>query len=75
MKLEELFAKVLDVPASSLNDESSPRTIATWDSLGRIGLIMAMEETYRLQFTTQELEGLANLGDVRAFLRQKGIAV
>ena len=35
-KLYKLIAKILDVPVSDINDESSPETIENWDSFNSL---------------------------------------
>jgi hypothetical protein len=40
--LIKLFADELDVAASSLSEESSPDTVATWDSLASMNLVAAI---------------------------------
>jgi len=35
-----------------------------WDSLAHINLIVAVEKAFRVSFTTKEVRGLANVGDL-----------
>lgn len=70
--LEELFANVLDVDAADLTDASSPASIETWDSVAAINLIVGMQETFNVVFTTKEIEGMKCLGDARRVLMARG---
>ena len=42
-KLYEIIAKIMDVPASEINDESSPETIESWDSFNSLLLADELE--------------------------------
>jgi acyl carrier protein len=72
MQLETLFATVLDIPTTNLDDQSSPKTVASWNSLGHLKLITAMEELYGVTFSSAEIRSLKSLGSARAILQAKG---
>ena len=74
MKLEELFAKILAEPVSTLSDDASPITVRSWDSLRHIELVMAAEVQYGIRFETSEVTTMRTLGCMRDMLQQKGIA-
>ena len=42
-RLYKTIAEVLGVPSDSINDDSSPETIPTWDSLNHLNIVMALE--------------------------------
>ena len=73
MSLSELVSKVLREPVGNLTDESSPDTVKGWDSFNHIQLMVALEETYRVRFTTVEMDTMKTLGMVKEALRRKGI--
>lgn len=74
MRLEDLFAPILGVSPADLSDTSSPDNVDGWDSLMGINLIMGMQETYRVRFSTQEIEQMWSLGDARRVLAGKGVS-
>jgi acyl carrier protein len=73
--LHRLVAEAMDVPAASLTDDSSPETVATWDSAAGMSLIVLLEETYGIFFETEEIGRLTSVGAIRQVLRGKGIAL
>jgi acyl carrier protein len=75
MSLEELFGSILDLDPASLTDTTQQAAIKAWDSMTHINLIAALEETYGVQFSTQEIQEIKSLGAARLLLRQKGAAV
>jgi acyl carrier protein len=74
MRLEELFATILQEPATTLSDAASPSTHRSWDSLRHIELVMAAEAAYGIRFATAEVVTIRTLGCMRGLLQQKGIA-
>jgi acyl carrier protein len=75
MKLNELVARVLREPVENLTDESSPDSVKGWDSFNHIQLMVALEETYRVRFTTVEMDGMKSLGRLKDALSKRGIPI
>ena len=70
-----LFADILEVDAASLNDDSSPDTVAQWDSLAAMHLVAGIEEKFETQLSTKEIMKMSSVGLARAALKDKGIDV
>ena len=73
MTLEQLFSAVLRVPVESLDDTSSPASIAAWDSMATMNLVAALEEAHGIALSTSEIRALSSLGAARAMLATRGI--
>ncbi len=73
MKLEALFANLLQEPIESINEETSPRSTRSWDSLKHLELVIAIEGAYSVQFSMPEIVGLNSLGNIRQMLKLKGV--
>jgi len=74
-KLLELFAEVLKVDASSLDDQSSPDNVAEWDSLAAMLLVSAIEERYHIQLSTKEIMKMVSIGLARKALHARQVDV
>ena len=74
-RLAEIFATVLRVDAETLNDESSPENIQSWDSMNAIRLVTAIEESFNVELTTSEIMRMRTLGLARDVLRRKGVSL
>ena len=48
------MATILRVPASEISDSSSMDTIATWDSLAHMNLVLAIEEEFDVSIPDDE---------------------
>ena len=57
-----VIAAVLKLPASALNDRSSPDDVPSWDSLQHLQIILALEEEFGLQFAPDDIDHLQTVG-------------
>ena len=73
--LIELFADVLQVDASELNDSSSPESVKQWDSLTAMTLVVAIEEKFSVQLSTKEIMKMSTIGLARKVLKTKNVAL
>ena len=60
-KIYEIVSKVMGIPLSNVNIDSSPDTIEEWDSLKHINLMMALEEEFDMQFSPDEISDMLNM--------------
>ena len=74
-KLYKVIAKILDVPISEINDESSPETIENWDSFHGLALIDALEMEFNIQFSISEITDVKTVADIKKHLKNHGIEI
>jgi acyl carrier protein len=70
-RMTEIFRDVFDDDSIELRDEMTAADVEEWDSLNHINLIVAVEKSFRVKFTTQEVANLANVGEFVALLKSK----
>ena len=58
----EIFRTVFSDNELSISASTSASDISDWDSLAQIRLLMAMEQTFEIQFSLDEVEDLQNVG-------------
>jgi len=56
----EIMGRVLGLPRESINADSSPDTLAGWDSLAHMNLVLALEEELGVQFTEAQIVEMLN---------------
>jgi len=66
------LAGVLGVAASELTDASSPETIAAWDSLNHLNLVMALESEFGISLSPEDALEMRNVGLMRVILKKHG---
>ncbi len=70
-KLNEIFIDVLDLDECVLTDETSANDIEEWDSLSHIQLIVAIEKTFKIKFTSLEIMKWKNVGEMVTTMEEK----
>ncbi|MFZ1827482.1 MAG: acyl carrier protein [Candidatus Competibacteraceae bacterium] len=71
MKLQTLFASILNIDESTLNDDSGPDNLGTWTSKIHFELVTAMEEIYGIRLTRREIRAMTTLGAARRLVESK----
>jgi acyl carrier protein len=63
-KVNEIFKEVLDNDNIVLNYQVTADDIEEWDSLSHIQLIVAIEKAFKIKFTSREILGWNNVGEM-----------
>jgi acyl carrier protein len=71
LRLTDIFQSVFDDPDLRLTPAMTAKDVPDWDSLSHITLIVAIEREFRIRFTTAEVAGLMNVGDLADRIRKK----
>jgi acyl carrier protein len=72
-RLERVFQEVFDDDQLQITDATSPENTEEWDSLAQVKLIVALEEEFKIKFTTDEVASLSTVGEFKEALAEKGI--
>ena len=70
-KVFEIVARIMGVPVEAVTSESSPETLANWDSLRHMKLILAIEESLDIQFNDEDIVSIMNVQDLLSRLEAK----
>lgn len=73
--LVQVFAEVLEVDPTDLNDDSSPDNLKQWDSLAAMKLVTAIEEKFNVQLSTRDIMKMSTIGRARRTLQSKKVPV
>ena len=72
-KLKEIIAEQLGIAADEIKAESNFKDDLGADSLDLFELVMALEEEYDVEIPSEDLERLTTVGEVIAYLKEKGV--
>lgn len=72
-RLERVFQEVLNDDHLRITDATSPENTEAWDSLAQVKLVVALEEEFKVKFTTDEVASLSTVGEFKETLGEKGI--
>jgi acyl carrier protein len=70
-KLKATIASVLDIPADRLGEDSSGRTVAQWDSIAHMNVVLALEQRFNISFTLDEIMAMRNVEAIRTIVESK----
>ena len=70
-KLKEIFSAVLNIPLTKINENTSPDTVAGWDSLKQMNLIAAIEEEFNIYFSGDDLLNFLNYKLISLILKER----
>ena len=59
------------VPEEEVGPESSPDTIEKWDSMQHLNLVLAVEQTFGIQLSTEEIERMNSVGLIVELIEEK----
>jgi acyl carrier protein len=69
-ELRNLAADILEVEPDELDEDSSPETVGSWDSVQHLNLILAIEEQYGVQLDPEQIGGAATLGELASIVEE-----
>lgn len=72
-RLCALVADILGVEHDAVSAKAGPLTLSRWDSLNHLRIVAAVEETYGVQLSTDEIVNTLSVHDFAMLLREKGV--
>jgi acyl carrier protein len=69
--LGDVFRDVFGADAPDPQPEMTADDVDGWDSLNHVRLIIAVERAFSVRFSTREISGLKNVGDLAAVIEKK----
>lgn len=72
-KLYDLIAGIMNIPSSTITDESGPESIQTWTSFKGYVLLYELEKEFKVKFTIDEAMDVKKVADIKKHLMNHGI--
>ena len=70
-KMNDIFQTYFDDETIHLQESTTAADVDEWDSLAQVGLILIIERTFSLKFSMDEIDKLANVGEMVALIDAK----
>ena len=70
-QVRQIAADVFNVPLAEVTPEFSPDTCDNWDSLRHVNLVLALEQSFSVEFTPEEIEQMLSIQTVVTVLEEK----
>lgn len=72
-KLKEVLARIFGVDLAEITEDASPDTIASWDSLRHMNLVVALEEAFGVEFSDDQVVEILSYKLIKIVLAEHGI--
>jgi acyl carrier protein len=69
--IQNILADVLDNESLQLTEESTAEQVPDWDSINQVKLLIGLENELNFRFSSQEVEGLNNVGALIDLVQRK----
>jgi acyl carrier protein len=70
-QVRTIASDLFTVPTDRITGDSSAETIETWDSIQHLNLVLALEEKFGFQLSTDEIEQMQTIGQIAALVERK----
>jgi acyl carrier protein len=70
-QVKSVLADVLGVPARELTDDATPDSVAAWDSVMHVSVVMALEAQFDVSFRPEEVPELVSIPAIVTMLTAK----
>jgi len=70
-ELNNIFRDVLNNKKINLSAATTAKDINEWDSLSNIHLVLDIEQHFKIRFTTPEIQGWKNVGEMVSNIEKK----
>jgi len=72
-ELKNRIATALEVEPGELQDDSNPKTIIEWDSVGALNILAVLDEITSGNVSPADAQGFVNYASIVEFARRKGL--
>ncbi len=72
-KVLNVVSNIIGVPVETLSEKSSQGTVAYWDSLKHMSLILSLEEGFSVSLSDEEIMKISSIKDIIKLLKEKGV--
>ena len=70
-QFNEVFQEVFEDEDLQVQAQTSAKDIDDWDSLMHVNLVLAVESRFDVRFTSTEVAGLKDVGELMALVEKK----
>jgi acyl carrier protein len=74
MAPEAVVARVFGLARAAVTDATSNTTVAEWDSLNHVTLVLELESAYGVSLSAEETLAITDVAAIKRVLRSHGVA-
>ena len=69
----KVFQEALECDPSHITTETVPEDIPTWDSMGQMSLVSALESEFGQEFEIDDIMEMSSIAKILEILEEKGV--
>ena len=73
-RVRHILGLVLEMPEQQIDESLTAEDAGNWDSIRHLNLVMALEETFGVSFSSDELGTLTSYQAIADALAKRGVA-
>jgi len=73
-RLQATIASTLKVPADTITATTKDKDVPSWDSLGHLNLMMAVEQTFDVMLDVEDFANLKSVPTLLDYLKTQGVS-
>jgi acyl carrier protein len=70
-QVQTIASDIFSVPLARIQADSTPETIASWDSVQHLNLALTLEERFNVQLSPEEIEQMRDIGQIAKLIETK----
>ena len=74
-KVENVLSEVLQMPVAAITDDLTMKDTDAWDSLKHMELIVALEQSFDIQLSFDEIVAMQSVSQIKRVLRERGVTI
>ena len=71
IEVQSIFRDVFDDETLIISEDTDANDIEGWDSYAHIVILASIQDHYGIEFSTKEILGLGNVGDIISLIEKK----
>ncbi|MGD8622756.1 MAG: acyl carrier protein [Anaerolineales bacterium] len=69
-RIKEVMANSFDIPLSDITDDAEINSIANWDSLSHMILMLELEAEFSVTIPTEKIASLLSLDQIETYIQE-----
>ena len=74
-QINQIVSEVFGIPFETIDKDSSPDSISTWDSTSHIHLILALESEFGVELSPEDSMEMLSVRFIRTILKSHGVEI
>ena len=74
-KVENVLSDVLQMPVTAITDDLTMKDSDAWDSLKHMELVVALEQSFDIQLSFDEIVAMQSVSQIKRVLRERGVTI